>query len=187
MVRDTIAEQLKAAREKSKLSRQALVDKLSNHEKAPTVNSTKKTLLVETYKQWEYGNNPIDFEWIPAICDTLACDVGYLFGDYKEMTRTLTDIHEATGLSAEAINSIKYMTANGMQSVLNAVVSNYYFYQLLGLIYRLSEAKAKDILEQVFNSPFGDISEEYVYEAVASTTATKLISGVSETLEKERI
>lgn len=96
--------QLRKAREDKGLKRPLFVQRLKGSLKAPVESHTEMT--VERLKQWEYGNNPIGHEWIPAICEVLACDVGYLFGDYPEKTREISDICSITGLSAAAVNVI---------------------------------------------------------------------------------
>ena len=78
IVQQKMGAQLKAAR--GKIKRPALVQLLICNKKAPV--ESKAEMTAERLKQWEYGNNPISLEWIPAICDVLRCDVGYLFGDY---------------------------------------------------------------------------------------------------------
>lgn len=58
-------------------------------------------------KQWEYGANPVNLEWIPAICEVLNVDVGYLFGEYNEPTRQVSDVVVTTGLSAETVEFLQ--------------------------------------------------------------------------------
>jgi len=43
---------------------------------------------------------------IPKICDALKCDAGYLFGEYDEKTREVTDIKAATGLQAHSVEQL---------------------------------------------------------------------------------
>lgn len=45
-------------------------------------------------------------EWIPAICEILGCDAGYLFGEYEEYTIDKQKIKEKTKLSTKAIDWI---------------------------------------------------------------------------------
>lgn len=63
-------------------------------------------MTAERLKQWEYGNNPISHEWIPAICEVLDCDIGYLFGEYDERKRELSDVSKTTGLSENAVRQL---------------------------------------------------------------------------------
>lgn len=102
IVQEKIGMQLRAAR--GDIKRPALVQLLIKNKKAPV--ESKADMTVERLKQWEYGNNPISLEWIPAICDVLNCDVGYLFGDYPEKTREVSDICSITGLSSAAAKTI---------------------------------------------------------------------------------
>lgn len=99
IVQNKMGEQLRAARGKTK--RPALVQLLRESPKAPV--ESKAEMTAERLKQWEYGNNPISLEWIPAICDVLDCDVGYLFGEYEEKKREFSDICAVTGLSEKAV------------------------------------------------------------------------------------
>lgn len=167
------------------ISRQKLVNILNSREDRPVIGNEKATLSIETLKKWEYGENPINIEWLPVICDVLGCDIGYLFGEYKQKRREVSDVCAVTGLSPGAVNAILYMTENGKKDVLNQTISNYHFFRFLGLIYRLSKAKQKPGFDRYFNNPTGDISEEYVYEAVATNEAAKLVSEVSDELIKE--
>lgn len=173
---------LKKAR--GKLKRQELVDILNSREDRPVLNKKMASISIETLKQWEYGNNPINVEWLPVICKALDCDIGFLFGEYEEKRREVSDVCAVTGLSPGAVNFIQYMTENGKKDVLNQTIINLHFFRFLGLIYRLSEARWRPGFDKYFNSPFGDISEEYVYEAVASNEAAKLISDVADKLDK---
>ena len=94
---------LKKARNARGLSRDDLSSLLTTCPRSP---NTKEAFTVERLKKWEYGTNAVDVRWIPAICDTLSVDVGYLFGDYEEYTREAADVVKLTGLSEAAVNSI---------------------------------------------------------------------------------
>lgn len=100
-----MGENLRNAREKAGLFRQKLVDRLNLNKNAPP----SQEMTLERLKQWEYGINPIAIDWIPALCDELSFDVGYLFGEYKEHYRVSSDIAKETGLDEAAISSIKYI------------------------------------------------------------------------------
>ena len=106
-VQKMIGSKIKLCREQRKLTRRTLCERLINSAKAPRESSPIDIGKFENrLKQWEYGNNPIDIEWIPAICDVLGCDVGYLFGDYAEYTRESADIVKETGLPKEAVEKL---------------------------------------------------------------------------------
>lgn len=105
IVQDKMGNQLRRAREGDRLKRPEFVQRLKESTKAPTESRTEMT--VERLKQWEYGNNPIGHEWIPAICEVLNCDVGYLFGEYEERRRELSDVHKITGLSESSIKILE--------------------------------------------------------------------------------
>lgn len=85
-----MGKRLRAAR--GNTTRSALCDTLDN---------TDGNLYTRLSK-WEQGTNAVPVEAIPALCATLDCDVGYLFGEYDERTRKHADACESTGLSEEA-------------------------------------------------------------------------------------
>lgn len=104
-VKKTIGSRLQKARQEKSFSRQAVVDLLNAHTKAPSFEA-RKLLQIETYKKWETAENSIQIEWIPAICDVLGCDIGYLFGEYAEKKREFSDVCETTGLSEKAVKQL---------------------------------------------------------------------------------
>ena len=99
LVTKKVGGRIKAAREEF-FSRQGLCDVVN---KLAADDNRDIALNEATLKQWEYGNNRIDIEWIPYLCRALNCDVGYLFGEYLEKHRESTDIREKTGLSEDSI------------------------------------------------------------------------------------
>lgn len=105
-VKATVGQRIKKAREGMNISRQAFCDAINDNNLRPLKNGGKEYLNVERLKQWEYGNNPVDLEWIPALCNALSVDVGFLFGDYVEKTRQISDIVKETGLSESSVNQI---------------------------------------------------------------------------------
>lgn len=110
-VKAKFSERLRSARKKCELRQQDAVDKISSSPLAPRGEGSDEPQFIqlETYKKWEYGVNQINIEWIPAICDTYNCDVGYLFGEYEEMKRTFSDVCTVTGLSEESIIQLDRM------------------------------------------------------------------------------
>ena len=131
IVQNEMGERLRAARGKTK--RPALVRLLRESPKAPV--ESKAEMTAERLKQWEYGNNPISHEWIPAICEVLDCDVGYLFGEYKERHRISADIAAETGLTESAIQKIHNLRCGNqvdwLTDILNAIVEQEEFVVLL--------------------------------------------------------
>ena len=104
-----IGTRLKAAREKDLLTRQQFCDLVNNLAES----NQKNTMLNEaTLKQWEYGNNKIDIEWIPYICQALHCDTGFLFGEHVQRTKNATDICAYTGLSESAVERLHKILVN---------------------------------------------------------------------------
>ena len=63
----------------------------------------------DTIGAWEDPNNdrwpPVDV--LLKMCEMHNCEMGYLLGEYDQPTRILTDIHNETGLSNEAIDLLK--------------------------------------------------------------------------------
>lgn len=110
-VQKTIGSRIRAARDFAKLSRTEFAELLLKNEEYPEVTprkggneiTTPTEKLVNRIKQWERGENPVGLEFIPAICDVLHCDVGYLFGNYDEHYHLVADISSATGLSEENV------------------------------------------------------------------------------------
>lgn len=125
-VKDIIGKRIKEARtnmiisngKNRGMSRQMFVDELSKNEKAPLRNGEKDSVSVDRLKQWEYGNNPIELEWIPAICEVLGCDVGYLFGEYEELTKEAADVCKETGLSSCAVEVLQSLKRRAQSSIL---------------------------------------------------------------------
>lgn len=110
-VQKTIGSRIRAARDFAKLSRTEFAEQLLKNEEYPEVTprkggneiTTPTEKLVNRIKQWERGENPVGLEFIPAICDVLHCDVGYLFGNYDEHYHLVADISSVTGLSEENV------------------------------------------------------------------------------------
>lgn len=110
-VREMVGFRIRLARETKKLSRAAFAELLIQNELSPTITTRKNTSEIKTpaealadrLKQWEYGNNPVDLEYIPAICKVLECDTGYLFAEYSEKSRVFSDLCAVTGLSEKAV------------------------------------------------------------------------------------
>jgi len=102
-VKKIVGGRLKAARENVGCSRQEAVDRIAASSLAP-VFEKHPTLGIDRYKKWEYGENPIEIEWLPAICEVYNCDVGYLFGEYQEYTKDRQRIRDKTKLSKNAVD-----------------------------------------------------------------------------------
>ena len=96
-----------------------------------------------TLKQWEYGNNQINIEWLPYLCAALHCDIGYIFGDYECRTRIAADISTQTGLSEAAILNLK-KNAYGYWDALNSVLENKTFWQFLKLMQTYKQTGVSD-------------------------------------------
>ena len=66
----------------------------------------------ETLRHWEDGSTSPTVEDLVRICNVYGCDFGYVVGEYDGKTRPATDIHSATGLSFDAIDAIRYRSAD---------------------------------------------------------------------------
>lgn len=97
---------LQNARLEMNLSRQSFCDRINAREDVPIRKGDQDSLNPDRLKKWEYGDNPIEIEWIPAICAELHVGAGLLFGEYKERTRSISDIVEKTNLSERTVLSI---------------------------------------------------------------------------------
>lgn len=141
---------------RDKISRQKLTDILNSREDRPVIGDEKGTLSLETLRKWEYGENPINIEWLPAICDTLDCDIGFLFGEYEERSRINADISAETGLSELAIQKLKRLHADYPEyiTIISALITNENFEYLLYLLkkrfqYTPKSDDIKPIIEKV--------------------------------------
>lgn len=128
-LKSAMGERLRAVRENMGLSMQKVADLVG-------VDKNR-------YAAWESGRNAVTLEWIPALCAVLGCDVGYLFGEYPEKTRTAADVCAVTGLSEQAVTTLHSFQINypNYLRVLNFLLSEcaHYFWHLLGCILRCSE------------------------------------------------
>lgn len=128
-----LGERIKQARKNAGLTRPGLVNQLENSSLRPYEEGRAYVFSDNRLKQWEYGNNPVDIEWIPALCEALGVDVGYLFGDYAEHTRTQADIVAVTGLSENAVKIIMQLDPDRLHA-LDAVIQSEPFLNFLGTI-----------------------------------------------------
>lgn len=102
-VKETVGKKLTAARKRLGYSRQEAVDKIGASPLAPSFKN-HIALGIDRYKKWEYGENPVELEWFPAICSVYGCDMGYLFGEYEEYTLDRQQIRDKTKLSEKAVD-----------------------------------------------------------------------------------
>lgn len=164
-VKKIIGERLKSARTKVKLSRQAAVDKLNKSNKAPHFEN-RKPLSLDVYKKWEYGDNTIEIEWLPAICDLYSCDYGYLFGEYQEKDRDTAFIVNKTGLSEDAVTRLQQI--NETNPLGQGIIRNNVMVPILGIISEFIEA---DALFQITNNVgFYLLYRELSKEPISATT-----------------
>lgn len=104
-VKTIIGNRLRQAREGKGYKRQQLCTELQQSALSPGT----KELNQSTLKQWELGTNAINIEWIPAICDVLGVDVGYLFGEYEGGTKEKTDVSSVLNLNFHAVDTLFWL------------------------------------------------------------------------------
>ena len=63
---------------------------------------------------WEAGKRLPTLDNLQRMCALLDCEIGYLLCDFDCTTREAADIREVTGLSEEAINTLKGFQALNM-------------------------------------------------------------------------
>ncbi len=119
-VKKTMGERIKKAREAKGYDRPVFCNRLNKSFSQPPLEKYKE-MYPDRLKQWEYGVNPVQLEWIPAICEVLSVDVGYLFGEYEECRRQISDVVAITGLSEETVKSV--IGSKSIQHVLNLMTS----------------------------------------------------------------
>lgn len=138
----------------------------------------------QTVSLYVTGQSAPDIHCLKKIAEFFDVSSDYLLGlsGVKALDVDKQDIHKLTGLSSEAINVILHIAHIGEQATLDKFIGNSRFVQLIKLVHRLSQAKSKDDLQMVLTNPFKDISEDYVYESVATNMAARLISDVSDKL-----
>ena len=152
-IKKNIGLRLTAVRKMAGLSRRDLCDAANQ---LAEKDGRELILNEATLKQWEYGNNQINIEWLPYLCTVLQCDVGYIFGDYECRTRVITDIKAQTALSEDAILNLE-KNVGGYWEALNSVLENETFWQFLKLM---------QTYKQVNTS--GDKLGKYVEDGISS-------------------
>lgn len=63
----------------------------------------KKTITVETIRNWEQGRNVPELQTIWKLCEIFNCDIDYLFGRIDYSTHNLKFICSRLGLSEDAV------------------------------------------------------------------------------------
>lgn len=114
----TVGANIRNARKQKKLTMQRLSDILSASKKAPVLRGRVDTISIDRLKMWENGTNPVELEWLPALCEVLECDIGYLFGEYGELTRQASDVCKETGLSENAVEVLQALNGRSKSSLL---------------------------------------------------------------------
>lgn len=169
IVKSIMGERIRKAR--GKLSRTKFAEKLNVCEARPIINDKPDEMNFERLKQWEYGNNPVELEWIPAICEALNCDVGYLFGEYEEYTIDKQKIKEKTGLSTEAIDWL-----------LKNKIENPQFINALNELFEYDDL-ADTLFSAIFDFTLSHFSNIVVYDSLKNTNK-RMGSGESKRILK---
>lgn len=174
-VRKKLGQNIQNARTAKGLSRPQFAALLLQHDSAPTESRVckDKSLMADRLKQWEYGNNPVELEWIPAICDILGCDVGYLFGEYTSQKRSTFDVCQQTGLSEIAAKKLQSLsiTSNGHKLGAGAKGFNVELASILSCI----------IESNLFCDMLSDIGLYLIYGGILLTDA---YTGIKDELSK---
>lgn len=102
-------ERVKLAREKAGLTQQDVANRLfliDNPGQSPRITDANgresSARYLEKYRMWEQGKNSVPIDQIPTLCKLLKCDAGYLFSEYDETQRQVSDLVELTGLTEPA-------------------------------------------------------------------------------------
>lgn len=164
-VRKMVGKRLESARKERSLSRPEFAALLLQHSKAPIESGAcaDTNLMAARLKQWEYGNNPVELEWIPAICDILGCDAGYLFGEYEALQHSVADVCQETGLSKEAVKKLRQLAKVVNGSKLGAGAKGY--------IIESTEIISRLIESSLFLDMTSDIALYLIYGGVLPAQA----------------
>lgn len=102
-----IGKRIKQERLEAKIKSQgALADKLGYSER------TRQTIA-----KWEKGEAVPELDYLLRMCELFDCELGYLLCEYDCKTREITDIHDTTGLSQNAIKNIRTLKQSPISDV----------------------------------------------------------------------
>ena len=81
-----------------------------------------------TIAKWEKGKAFPSAEMLSLLCVALKCDIGYLFGEYDEPIRSVSDISAVTGLTPKASKTLVSlsdvpMSENAKRNFLNTLLT----------------------------------------------------------------
>lgn len=74
-----------------------------------------------TIKNWESGDTIPDMDTIKKICFVLHCSSDYLLGLDECTSKDIQFIHDKTGLSEKAIDSLELINSLGKKRMVNAI------------------------------------------------------------------
>ena len=134
------------------------------------------------------GEKEPRFTMIVKIADYLGVDCDYLMTGVRAEHYSVAN---ELGLSGGAIKYLQRAVGTHYENrriVLNALLENYDFYHLLGIIYECSEAIGPR--EEIFKIPIDDRfpnhSSKEIFEALAVNWTAKVVSSTVEILKGER-
>lgn len=185
-----IGKRLKAIRKKEYKSQDSFAEKLHI--------SDRKTI-----SKWETGETEIPMTRLPEICNTLNCDMDYIFGKIDTPQNCTTNVMQETGLSAQAADLLlnpKYTF------ILNSLLVDENFVKLLDIINEWSEADTNNTQGKIINyniknklnqnpnytaeiikvmSRISKDGIQILYRPIAQETANKMFDSVTTTMYKE--
>lgn len=131
---------------------------------------------LSTVKKWEQGKAVPEAETLGYLCEVFQCDISYLFNQIEVPTHELQFIHDATGLSEDAIYFLRALKeADSMQSgeiltAVNALLSEQDFSRCSSFWERLSLFlfSSNTPYRAQFGHQFRDLSAEDVLSILLS-------------------
>lgn len=110
---------------------------------------------VNSIRNWEHGDNVPPMEKIQDICDTLNCDIDYLFGIIPQKTYLVKDMSDKTGLSEAAIESTSKLP-DKQQLLLSRILEHPDLSKLLRKVLLLNEKTLAEVLSRDIIHHFQD-------------------------------
>ena len=147
----------------------------------------------QAINQYRLGMARPSLENLCNIAEFYGVSTDYLLGltDTPSIKEDIQAVCKTTGLSEEAISYLRRATNEhyeGRRIVLNALLENYDFYHLLGIIYECSEAMSprEEISKIPVDDRFQNHSSKEIFEALAVNWTAKVISSTVEILKREK-
>lgn len=129
----------------------------------------------KTVSKWETGETEIPITQLSDICKLLDCDLDYLFGKIDVSKNQTNNIMIETGLSEMAV---EVLLNNQYTDILNAILKDENFINLLNIISEWSEAD--------LDSTHGNlIVDNIVYKLGLNSNISKTTAKILNRLSKE--